>query len=78
MDYFYCKYILLTEDLNHLQGSFKVIALEKNQRMNKQAKRRTAWTQKLEGAKPIKWWKRPIVKLRMFYWKIINKVFNVL
>lgn len=34
------------------------------------AQQRSEWTQILEGAKPIKWYRRPYIKLRMIYWKI--------
>lgn len=40
----------------------------------KEIKKRVAWSQTLEGATPIKWYRRPIVRFRMWYWGIENKI----
>jgi hypothetical protein len=35
-------------------------------------RKRAAWSMRLEGATPIKWHRRIIVKIRLMYWRIRN------
>ena len=39
---------------------------------------KTEWSQLLEGATIIKWYRRPYVKLNYKYWKFRNKIINLI
>lgn len=41
--------------------------------MSEESRNRAEWGIILEGGKPIKWYRRPIVRLRMLYWRFVVK-----